>query len=47
MVCDFGVKKVYIVFVVFEICFLNVYGIDMLSVNELIVYGCDNDVICK
>lgn len=43
MVCELGVKKVYFVLVVLEICFLNVYGIDMLLVNELIVYGCEID----
>lgn len=43
MVREFGVKKVYFVLVVLEICFLNVYGIDMFFVNEFIVYGCEID----
>lgn len=45
MVCEVGVKKVYFVFAVLEIRFLNVYGIDMSSVMELIVYGREVDEI--
>lgn len=43
MVCVVGVKKVYFVFVVLEICYLNVYGIDMLISEELVVYYCNVD----
>lgn len=40
MVCDVGVCKVYLVSVVLLVCYLNIYGIDMLVVEELVVYNC-------
>lgn len=45
MVREVGAKKVYFVFAVSEIRFSNVYGIDMSSVTELIVYGREVDEI--
>lgn len=39
MVCDVGVCKVYLVSVVLLVCYFNIYGIDMLVVEELVVYN--------
>lgn len=47
MAREAGAKKVYFAFAALEICFLNVYGIDMLSATELIAYGCEVDEICQ
>lgn len=47
MVCDVGVKKVFFVFVVLMVKYLNVYGIDMLVKEELIVFECIVEEICE
>lgn len=47
MVCEVGVKNVYFCFVVLVVCYFNVYGIDMLSVYELIVYNCSIEDVSK
>lgn len=40
MARDAGAKKVYFASAAPEICYPNVYGIDMPAVNELIAHGC-------
>lgn len=47
MARDAGAKKVYFASAAPEVCYPNVYGIDIPKQQELIAYQRDNDAICQ
>jgi len=47
MARDSGAKKVYFCSAAPPVCYPNVYGIDMPSVNELIAHGRTVEEVCK